>query len=172
MQYLVDSGIFMIVLVLLTLFLPAILFLLRQQHLLKAIRPENRLMQPGLVWLQCIPVFGQLWQFFVVSRIAGSIRQEIASGQDHSDSILGFSDVAAVEEMDKRPTLGIGIAYCVLVIINVMLVLIVQYIRAFAYLSRPQGLVALGMTTCWIIYWVQAGSWKRKLKEAADLGFR
>jgi hypothetical protein len=164
MQYLVESGIFQIGL-LFAFLIPAILFLLTQQNTLKAIKPENRLMQPGLVWLQCIPVFGQLWQFFVVSRIANSIRKEITFRQE--DSILGFSDAAAVEEIDKRPTFQIGIAYCVLFTIN----LTMKYVWVLLYLSRLQGLVALSMMTCWIIYWVRLASWKRKLKRVADLGF-
>src|ERR1700729_4298381 len=102
-----DSGYLQIILLLVFVVI-AVLFLLTQQNTLKAVKRENRLMNPGLVWLQLIPLFGQLWQFFVVSRIAKSIRNEIASRQD--DSILGFSDITAVEEHGKLPTFTIGIA--------------------------------------------------------------
>lgn len=57
---------------LLAFIVPAILFVLTQYNTLKAIRPENRLLAPGLVWLEFIPFFGQVWQFTVVSRITGS----------------------------------------------------------------------------------------------------
>jgi hypothetical protein len=135
----------------------AVLFLLTQYKALKAIRPENRLMQPGLVWLQLIPVFGQIWQFFAVTKIAGSIREEITSRQD--DSILGVSD-AAVDNLDKRPTYKIGIAYCILFTIN-----LIMAANPFEHSSNPSGsgLIGLASMTCWVIYWVQLAKWKRKL---------
>ncbi len=99
-------------LVLILLFIiPAILFVLTQQNTLKAIRPQNRLMNPGMVWLQFIPVFGQVWQFIVVSRIAGSAVRERITFQD--DSILGLTN-AATATIGKRPTLVMGITFCTL----------------------------------------------------------
>ena len=71
-----DNGYLQIILLLVFIGI-AVLFLLTQQNTLKAVRRENRLMQPGLVWLQLIPVVGQIWQFIVVLRIAKSIRKEI-----------------------------------------------------------------------------------------------
>ena len=46
-----------------------IFFLIAQQNTLKSIKPHNRKMQPGEVWLQLIPVFNLIWQFIVVGRI-------------------------------------------------------------------------------------------------------
>ena len=46
------------------LLVPAILFLLTQQNTLKTVRVENRMLPSGLVWLQLIPLFGQVWQFY------------------------------------------------------------------------------------------------------------
>src|ERR1700722_9178980 len=46
------------------------LFIWTQQRVLQAVQPQNRLMRPGRVWLQLIPVFGFFWQFVVVLRIA------------------------------------------------------------------------------------------------------
>ncbi|SRR5215203_1959020 len=59
--------------------IPAIFFLLTQQNTLKAIQPHNRAMSPGQVWLQLIPIFGMIWQFFVVSKISDSLRRELAA---------------------------------------------------------------------------------------------
>lgn len=39
---------------------------------LKALPPEFRLMEPGMVWLMCIPCFNIIWIFFVYPRIARS----------------------------------------------------------------------------------------------------
>lgn len=89
-----------------------IFFLITQQNTLKAIREENRLMRPGQVWLQLIPLYNYVWQFKVVSRISDSIRLEFDSRKD--DSILGYSDVQAVEVANIRPTYDIGIAMCIL----------------------------------------------------------
>jgi len=50
-------------------------FLITQQNTLKAIQQQNRLMRPGEVWLQLIPLFGIVWQFIVVTRISDSIRR-------------------------------------------------------------------------------------------------
>lgn len=140
--------------------IPLVLFMLTEHNLLKVIRSENRLMQPGMVWLQFIPFFGLLWQFFVVRRIAGSIRNEIASRQDNDD-ILGFSDFSAVETMDKQPTLKIGIAYCILVslggIINLSHLTDYSWTLIIPLVCMFSGII------CWIIYWVKLVQYKRKL---------
>ena len=148
------------ILLLLALLIPAIFFMLTQQNTLKALKPGNRLMKPGLVWLQLIPLFGQVWQFLVVTRIADSIRKEIASGGE--DSILGFSNVSAVEEHGKRPTFAIGITYCFLIDIG--------FIIARLFPHEPPGIaiiIGLGSLAgmiCWVVYWVQLAQYKRKLK--------
>src|ERR1700730_6662779 len=67
------------VLLFLAFLIPAIFFLLTEHVTMKRIRPENRKMSPGLVWLQLIPLLGQIWQFFVVVNIAGSIKKETIS---------------------------------------------------------------------------------------------
>jgi hypothetical protein len=152
------------ILLLLAFLIPAIFFLLTQQNTLKAIKAGNRLLHPGLVWLQLIPLFGQVWQFFIVTRIANSIKKEIAFRQDNS--ILGFPDAAAVEESGKNPTFIMGITYCTLNTAGIAI--------NFCDLSDfPwMGMVAmvcgfLGMI-CWIIYWVQLGDCKQKLARFAD----
>ena len=135
---------------LLLFIVPAILFVLTQQNTLKAIRPENRLLRPGLVWLQFIPIFGQVWQFIVVSRIAGSAVRQRLSFRD--DSILGLSQEAAAS-IGKQPTLPLGIIYCSPEIINILFL----FTSLTPTTQTIQGLVALAQMICWIIYWVQLG---------------
>jgi hypothetical protein len=150
---------------LLCILIPAILFLLTQQNTLKQIRPENRSLAPGSVWLQLIPLVGQVWQFFVVSRIASSIQREVVAGDDNS--ILGFADVASVEAAEDKPTQGIGIAYCTL---SVLVIVLNTILRVQGDLLL--GVVAfasLGSAVCWIVYWVKLAGWKRKLKQRAAL---
>jgi hypothetical protein len=61
---------------LLLFYLPLVFFLFTLQNTLKIISSENRKMPPANVWLIIIPLFGILWQFIVVSRIADSIKNE------------------------------------------------------------------------------------------------
>jgi hypothetical protein len=123
-----------------------------------AIRKENRLIQPGLIWAQIIPGIGQIWQFFVVTYIADSIRKEFASRQD--DSVLGVPDPAAVEEWGKRPTFAIGIAYSTLTALTVL----INIFSSSNEILAMGGLFSLAGIVCWIIYWVQLGRYKRKLQ--------
>jgi hypothetical protein len=117
-------------------------------------------MKPGLVWLQLIPLFGQVWQFFVVSRIAGSIRKEIEFQE--GDSILGSSDLQVVERLTKLPTQVIGIAYSILYIIGVFLNLFMN-MGPDSPLIIGTLLIFLGGMVCWIIYWVRLAQSRRIL---------
>lgn len=83
------------------LLVPFVLFLLTLQNTLKAIAPQNRRLEPELVWLMFIPFFNLVWQFIVVIRIADSIKADLESRQIHT--------------YDK-PTLGIGLAHCILLV--------------------------------------------------------
>lgn len=128
--------------------LPFIFFLLSQQNTLKAIQPQNRTMQPGEVWLQLIPIFGIVWQFIVVSRIADSIQRE-----NLSESAFSFEQQKnpyPQYQYGPKPTYSIGIAYCVLFTVS-----IIPYIGVLTSLA---GLV------CWIIYWVQLSEQKNKIQ--------
>jgi hypothetical protein len=71
-------------------FIIIILFLLTQYSTLKLVRPANRCIHPTLVWLQLIPFFGILWQFYVICKIADSIRNEL------NTSDLPFAYVAGL----------------------------------------------------------------------------
>jgi len=152
---------------LLALLIPAILFLLTEHRMLVAIRSENRRMRPGLVWLQLIPLFGQVWQFVVVSRIADSIHKELERDED---SILGIS-TDAVEQLGRRPTMTIGITYC-----SLNFVFLLQTVLKGFYTDPPAeaGLLALvtfvlslSSVTCWIIYWVRLAAIKRMILRPA-----
>ena len=129
--------------------IPTIFFLITQQNTLKSIQPANRLMEPGLVWLQLIPLFGMVWQFIVVTRVSDSLRKEFSSWQN-DDSILGFSDSQAMQLARQRPTYEIGIAYCILLCCSIVPLL--------------GTLAALAALVCWIIYWVKLSEYKGIIK--------
>jgi hypothetical protein len=129
-------------------------------YTLRAVRPENRLMQPGMVWLQMIPLFGQIWQFRVVTRIADSIvNQRIAFGED---SIVGLADYTAAEDANKRPTYGMGIIYCTLVLIDMVMSVLPHKVPLI------QGPVGLTMMVCWSSYRVRLAAEKRKLTRLTE----
>lgn len=132
-----------------------IFFLLTEQNTLRTIRTENRRLLPGLVWLQLIPVFGQIWQFVVVVRIAGSIRREIASWEN--DSILG-AEASAIALGSHRPTLGIGITYCILDVLYIASLFLTDRSALF-------GLIGIASVVCWVSYWVSLAGYKKKLRQ-------
>ena len=145
---------------------PAVFFLLTQQNTLKAIRRENRRLRPGLVWLQLIPIFNFYWMFVVVRRIADSIYKEHTSLMD--DSILGVPDTDATEGFWKRPTYGIGMAYCVQY--TLLFPVLIIFFNLFGGLGDARNfaiislILSLSILICWIIYWVKLAGEKRKLQ--------
>jgi hypothetical protein len=118
---------------------PAIFFMISQQNTLKTISPGNRLMRPGEVWFQLIPLFGLVWQFFVVTRIADSIQNEYRTMQEIS--FLGTGNSELVITPSTRPTFKAGIAYCILLSASVIPLL--------------GSFFALAGIILWIIYWVE-----------------
>jgi hypothetical protein len=155
-----DTGYLQIILLLVFVVI-AVLFLLTQQNTLKAVKPENRRMQPGLVWLQMIPLLGQVWQFFVIARIADSIKKERTSFRE--DSIVGISDYSAAEQWGKRPTYAMGLTYSILLWCNVL----IEFRSRYDEFQEIHGLIGLCMMACWIIYWIQLAVIKKKIVRSA-----
>ena len=144
------------IILLLAFVIPAVLFLITQQKTLKAIQISNRSMSPGMVWLQCIPLFGLIWQFIVVSRISNSITNEFASWEGDS----GLPPLEIANELEKRPTYQIGIAYCIIISVGVI-------INFFSLPNDVEGEIVIWDLTgiiCWVVYWVKLVQYKRKLK--------
>jgi hypothetical protein len=68
-----------------------ILYLLNLYKALNAVSPRNREMEPGMVFLNLIPLFGLVWQFFVVLRLADSLRNEYRDrGMSTSNESFGY----------------------------------------------------------------------------------
>ena len=155
-----DLGMFFWNIFIVSIIIPAILFLVEQQRTLKAISPANREMSPGEVWFQLIPVFNLYWQFVVVTRIADSLLKEQTFLESQDDSILGVPDYDAVEAIGNRPTYKIGMAWCTLVLLNVMVTRL-QW-GPFDYPLIP-GLVLVSAMICWIVYWVGLVNNRRRI---------
>jgi hypothetical protein len=158
---LASNGAFQLLLFVAVL-IPAILFLLTEFNTLRLIKRENRAMQPGWVWLQLVPLFGQIWQFVVVARIANSIRNQWQAADE--GSILGIDAEAAAGDLTRKPTLAIGLVYCALNAIMVG----TNFVATFDHVDSLViwvGFFAIASMACWIVYWVVLAVWKRRLKK-------
>lgn len=116
------------------LILPTIFFILTQQRALSKCSPANRTMSPGLTWLQIIPLFGFIWQFFVVSALANSLGNE-------------FRARGILEE--DQPGYGVGLAMCITRVCVIIPIL--------GFFSLVASLIL------WIIYWVKIAGFSAKL---------
>jgi len=130
------AGIFFIValVVVAVMLLPTIFYLLTLQKALNRCAPENRVMQPCMVWLMLIPVFNLVWHFFVVINISKSLAAE-------------FQKRGIVEE--PEPGKKIGMIMCILICCGIIPFLGV--------------LCSLGGLVCWILYWVKVAGFSAKL---------
>src|SRR5262245_48793794 len=66
-----------------------ILFLLSVSKCLRQISPENRQMEPGMVWLCLIPLFGIVWAIIMYLRVGDSLREEYRSRRLPEDGDFG-----------------------------------------------------------------------------------
>ena len=117
---------------------PVVFYLLTLQNTLKEVSDANRKMPPGQVWLQLIPLFGTVWQFIIVNRLADSLRDEFASRN--------------IQSNEDRPGFALGLTTCILTCMGM-----IPYIGM---------LFSLGGLVCWIIYWVKVSEFKRMLQQS------
>ncbi len=111
-----------------------VFFLLTQQHALAACSPTVRKMEPGMVWLQFVPIFNLVWQFLVVLAISESLQQEFQRRN---------------LPVEPNPSRGIGLAVCILNCVS--LVPIVNWVTLLPAL------------VCWIVYWVKIAGLNSRL---------
>jgi hypothetical protein len=117
--------------------IPVIFFCLTLQNTIKEISPDNRRMKPGEVWLALIPLFGIVWQFIIVNRLADSLKAELIQRN--------------IPSTQERPGYSIGLTYCILFCCGIVPVV--------------GTLASLGGLVCWIIYWVQINNYKTQLQQ-------
>jgi hypothetical protein len=121
--------------------IPLIFYLLTLQRALEKCAPHNRSMSPGLVWLQIIPFFNIIWQFFVVTAVSDSLSKEYAYRRLPVEGDCGRS---------------LGIAMAVL-----MVCWVIPYVSVFAFIA---------WLVLWIIYWVKVAGLSERLDRAARYG--
>ena len=120
--------------------LPFVFFLLTLRKALRRCRPRNRMMEPGAVWLNLIPLFGLVWQFITVNRVAESLRYEFRDRRWHYRG----------EDYGQ----GLGTAYCA--------------ILCAAFIPYCGTLFAMAGLVCWIIYWVKIAGFSSQLESGYD----
>ena len=76
-----------------------IFFLLHLNRLLSKCKPENINMEPGLVWLNLIPIFSLGWMFYTVIKVRDALKTEFKSRNLQSN--------------DPQFAYSIGLAYCI-----------------------------------------------------------
>jgi len=112
-----------------------IFYILTLQKALNRCAPENRAMEPGMIWLLLIPCVNMVWHFFVVLNLAKSLGAE-------------FQKRGIAEEPEPGKVIGLvaSILWCC------------GWIPLLNYLTGPAALV------CWIIYWVKIAGFSKKLE--------
>ncbi|MFC2090300.1 hypothetical protein ACFLT1_05945 [Bacteroidota bacterium] len=130
-------GFFMGFLVIMALFLlPQIFFLLTLHRTFDAISPQNRLMNPAEVWLTLIPLFGMIWIFIIVQRLADSLKQEFA--------------LKGISCNEERPGYQIGMVYAI--------------VQATTIIPILGILASFATLVLWIVYWIKIAEYKRLLE--------
>lgn len=115
--------------------IPKIFYLITLQNAMNTVRPEFRKMPSGQVWLELIPLFGMVWQFFNVINVSDSLKREF--------------ETRGIPIAEARPGYSIGITFCILLCCSVIPVL--------------GGLAAIGGLVCWIIFWVKIANYRAEL---------
>lgn len=122
-------------LLMLALFIvPTVFYLLTLRRALILAGREHRRLEPGLVWLMLVPLFGLAWHFVLVRRVADAVqRWAKAHGQEVGDG--GW---------------GVGLAACILCCCAVLPVL--------GILGSVGGLV------CTVLWWVKVANFNRLMQ--------
>lgn len=112
------------------------LFLLAHHRALSRCRPSCRLMEPGMVWLNLIPLFNIVWQFITVAKVSASLTNEFRARGRHRDGD------------DYGQTLGtVSCALFLAVLVPVLGIL-----------------CAIGGFVCWVIYWGRIAEYGARLR--------
>lgn len=119
-----------------------IFYLLTLSRTLALCHPQTRLMNPGEVWMVFIPLFGIVWHFIMIGRIADSLAIEFRNRQLHLE--------------EARPGYQLGLWALILPLCS--------FIPILGILTWITGIVFL------IMYWSRISNYKKQL-EAHNMQF-
>ena len=131
---LIAGMLLFIVFIILICIVVGILYLLTLQNLLKRVQPENRVVDPGNVWLMLIPIFNLIYAFILYPKISESVAREYESRGMSPNGDFGKS-------------LGITMP-------------ILSLCGFFPFLGSLAGLANL---VIWIIFWSKMSGYKNSL---------
>jgi len=139
-----DTAIFLVVVGMCAIFAVIlaihIVFLLNLSKCLQQVRPRNRDMEPGQVWLELIPIFGVVWKFIVINRVASSLKREY---RDRRWSSRG-------EDFGQ----SIGMSYCICSVTS--------------WIPYLGGFFGIGGLVCYIVYWVKIAGYRNELASESN----
>lgn len=133
-------------------------YLLTLQKALQRCHPDNRRMQPGMVWLNLVPCLNVIWHFVTAIQVPDSLKAE-------------FQDRGLDEGGDYGKT--IGLSYCVLGLVSGA----AQQVPVLLDPNNPNmALVGMGLggvlgiinLALWITFWVRIAGYSRQLAEHAE----
>ena len=129
-----------------------ILFLVSLGKTLDRCRRRNRTVEPSMVWLCLIPVFGVAWIFRIVFAVGDSLRNEYVD-----------------RDIDSRGDYGKTIGLCWLVTsllgISVFFGSRLTHMRITLLGSVPFMIAALVL---FVVYWVRIVGYRRQLERDSD----
>ena len=146
-NYSAGDAIFVLIAVLACVFFVAVFlaiyipFLLNLSGCLQQVRPQNRDMEPGQVWLAFIPIFNIVWMSIIVTRVASSLNREYrhrrwsSRGKDFGQSV--------------------GMAFCIC-----STSAIIPFALIIPYCGALFGIAGM---VCFIIYWVKIAAYRNEL---------
>lgn len=108
--------------------IPYLLYLAAMQKALSRCSPGNRGLDPGLVWLNLIPILSFVWNFIVVLKVSESLDAEARSRN--------------LEGVGSMPGRGVGLAFCIL--------------SLFTWVPYVGIIPAMAALICWVVFWIQA----------------
>lgn len=106
-------------------------------RVLGRVRPENRRMEPGEVWLNLVPVVNLIWPVVTVERVGESVRAELTA--------RGLAK--------RKDAYGKTSGLIALVLVGVV------------FLLPPAGIVTLPFAAIYtVVYWAQMNGYARRLR--------
>jgi hypothetical protein len=130
------------------LLVAVIFYLLTLSRALALCSPRNRTMEPGMVWLNLVPLLNIAWMSVTVMKVAESLKNEFHS-----------------RRMDDGGSYGLilGMIYCGLNLVSIGFNFIGKIVPLVdLFVGLPLGLIAMA---CWIAYWVKIAGYSRELGE-------
>jgi len=138
-------GIAVIALLLIVIFY--VLFYLSLYKTFNKVKVENRLLEPGLVWLLFIPCLGSIWLFFVVHFLGKSLEKEY-----HSRGIINNS---------LQTTYIIGMIMAALGVSSISINSNISFIDLGSQFM--DSAISLGWLVLRVFYWVKIYTYGKEL---------